>query len=267
MMYISGSGPALIVIPGIQGRWEWMRPALDSLQQSFRTVSYSLGGDFGAGWKMDASLGFENYLRQLDDVFDRAQLERAAICGISYGGFIALRYAATRPDRVSHLVLTSSPSPGWKPNSRQTGFIARPWISTPAFVATAPGRLWPEICAAFDDLPSRLAFCASHIRRVCMAPAIPSLMAARIVEQQSMDFAADCAAVRRPTLVTSGEPHLDAVVPVDATRRYLSLIRGAKYAMIERTGHLGLLTRPDTFTSIVSEFVQPVERELRVAAR
>jgi len=80
-------------------------------------------------------------------------------------------------------------------------------------------------------------------------------MAGRIVEQQSIDFAEDCAAVACPTLVTSGEPHLDSVVPVDATRRYLSLVPGAKYAIIERTGHLGLLTRPDLFASVVSQFL------------
>jgi pimeloyl-ACP methyl ester carboxylesterase len=254
-MYSSGSGRPLIVVPGIQGRWEWLRPALDALQTKCRTVSYTLCGDFGAGWRMDPSLGFENYLRQLDDVFDRARVERAAVCGISYGGFIALRYAATRPHRVSRLILVSSPAPGWTPNPRQSGYIARPWISTPAFLATAPGRLWPEIHAAFDTLPERLAFCATHMLRVVMAPAMPSLMAARIVEQQSIDFAADCAAVECPTLVTSGEPHLDTVVPVEATRRYLALIPRAKYAMIERTGHLGLLTRPQTFASIVTEFV------------
>ena len=69
-----------------------------------------------------------------------------------------------------------------------------------------------------------MEFCATHMLRVVTAPAIPSLMAARIVEQQSIDFTADCAAIRCPTLVTTGEPHLDAVVPVEATRRYLSLI-------------------------------------------
>ncbi len=255
-MYSNGSGPPLIVVPGIQGRWEWLRPPLDALQRHCRTVSYSLGGDFGAGWRNDPSLGFENYLRQLDQVFDQAGIERAALCGSSYGGFIALRYAATRPHRVSRLILASSPSPGWKPNPRQSGYISRPWISTPAFLATAPARLWPEIDAAFDSASERLAFCATHMLRVFMAPAIPSLMAGRIVEQQSIDFAADCASVTCPTLVTSGEPHLDTVVPVAATRQYLSLIPGAKYAMIERTGHLGLLTRPETFASIVAGFVE-----------
>ena len=30
-MMDEGQGPAVIVIPGIQGRWEWMTPALDAL--------------------------------------------------------------------------------------------------------------------------------------------------------------------------------------------------------------------------------------------
>jgi pimeloyl-ACP methyl ester carboxylesterase len=255
-MYSSGTGPPLVVVPGIQGRWEWLRPGLDQLQRHCRTVSYSLSGDFGSQWKPDPALGFENYLRQLDDVFDRARLTRAAVCGISYGGFIALRYAATRPERVSHLILTSSPSPGWTPNPRQSRYLARPWLSTPAFVLTAPGRLWPEIHAAHRTLPACAAFCAVHALRVVAAPAIPSLMAARIAEQQSLDFRADCAKVQAPTLVTTGEPHLDAVVPVEATRQYLSLIPSAKYAMIERTGHLGILTRPEVYAGIVSGFVK-----------
>lgn len=254
-MYSNGAGPPLVVVPGIQGRWEWLRPALDELSRSCRTLSYSLCGDFGASWRTDPAIGFENYLRQLDDVFEDSHIERAAVCGISYGGFIALRYAATRPHRVSRLILASSPSPGWKPNPRQSSYIARPWMSTPAFLATAPARLWPEIHAAFDNFPDRMRFCATHMLRVFAAPAIPSLMAARIVEQQSIDFAADCAAVACPVLVTSGEAHLDTVVPVEATRRYLSLIPGAQYATIERTGHLGLLTRPHVFASIVAGFV------------
>ena len=267
-MYSRGSGPAVIVIPGVQGRWEWLRPALDALtQKGHLTISYSLAGDFGSEWKLDPALGFDTYLRQLDDVFARTQVQRAAVCGVSYGGFIALRYAATRPDRVSQLILTSSPSPGWKPNPRQSAYIASPWMSTPAFVATAPWRLGPEILTAFDDMGSRLRFCASYIRRVCAAPAIPSLMASRIEEQQTLDFASDCAAVRCPALVMTGEPHLDAVVPAEASCRYLTLICGAKYAMIERTGHLGVITRPHVFAGIVSEFIQPAHRERRVASR
>ena len=255
MLYDKGSGPAVIVIPGVQGRWEWMKPALDALGRRCRTVSYSLCGDFGSGMTFDPGRGFDNYVEQLDEVFKRANLERAALCAISHGGFIAVRYAATRPENVTSLVLVSTPAPGWAPNDRQRRYIARPWVSVPAFVATSPQRLWPEIHAAFDTWPGRLGFAARHVARVIAAPMNPPLMASRVTEEQRLDFAPDCARITAPTLVVSGEPHLDRVVPADVTRRYESLISGARYEMLERTGHIGLVTRPDRFSSLVSEFV------------
>ena len=104
-MMDEGTGPPVIVIPGIQGRWEWMMPALRELRRSCRAISYSLCGDRGSGVDRDPALGFENYMRQLDAVFEKTGVSRAALCGVSYGGFIAFRYAATRPERVSALVL------------------------------------------------------------------------------------------------------------------------------------------------------------------
>jgi pimeloyl-ACP methyl ester carboxylesterase len=55
--------------------------------------------------------------------------------------------------------------------------------------------------------------------------------------------------------VITGEEGLDRVVPVTVTRTYASLIAGARYEMLERTGHIGLLTRPDRFASLVGDFV------------
>ncbi|HEX6975645.1 MAG TPA: alpha/beta hydrolase [Vicinamibacterales bacterium] len=254
-MFDKGTGPALIVIPGVQGRWEWMRPALEALSRRCRTISYSLAGDFGARHPRDARVGFGTYLDQLDDVIERTGVQQAAVCGVSYGGLIALRYAATRSSRVSSLIIASSPAPGWKPNPRQTRYVGSPWLMAPAFVATGPLRLWPEIKAAFDTRAQALQFALRHGARVAAAPIIPSLMAERITLQQQEDFAPDCSRVTAPTLVVTGEPRLDQVVPVEITRAYASLIRGARYEMMERTGHIGLVTRPRRFSELVCGFV------------
>lgn len=254
-MFDKGSGPAVIVIPGVQGRWEWMRPALDAMSARCRVISYSLAGDFSAEFALDEEAGFDAYLAQLDDVFMKTGLERAAICGVSYGGFIALRYAATRPARASSLIIASSPAPGWTPNERQRRYVSRPWLMAPAFVATGPLRLWPEIDAAFDTWPARIGFSLRHAVRVVAAPMIPSLMASRVRIQQAIDFTGDCARVTTPTLVVTGEAHLDRVVPTEVTRSYTSLIPGARYEMMERTGHIGLVTRPERFSALVCGFV------------
>jgi pimeloyl-ACP methyl ester carboxylesterase len=58
-----------------------------------------------------------------------------------------------------------------------------------------------------------------------------------------------------PTLVLTGESSLDHVVPVDATSAYAALIAGARRVTLERTGHLGFLTRPEAFTGAIAAFL------------
>jgi 3-oxoadipate enol-lactonase len=255
IMFDQGTGPVVAVIPGLHGRWEWMAPALRRLATRCRVISYSLSGDLGSGRAADASLGFEKYIRQLDDVLDAAAVDHATVCGISFGGFIALRYAAHRSSRVDALVLASAPAPGWQPSPQQARWIARPWLSAPAFVASSPFRLWPEVKAARQSWTSRLGFFAAQGLRAAASPMIPSLMARRIREVQRLDFGEDCARVEVPTLVLTGEEGLDRVVPVDVTRTYASLIRDARHETFDRTGHIGVLTQPDRFADIVGGFV------------
>ena len=75
---------------------------------------------------------------------------------------------------------------------------------------------------------------------------------ARLAERQ--DFEADCMCVTVPTLIVTGERELDQVVPSDETMSYLHLIRGSRFQLFERTGHLGTVLAPDRFAAIVSRF-------------
>lgn len=251
-MFDQGTGPTLVIIPGLHGRWEWMGPALNRLAARCRVISFSLGGDIGSG---RAANGFDGYVRQVDEVLDKAGVERAAICGISFGGFVALRFAAVRPSRVESLVLASAPAPGWHPNPQQARWIARPWLSTPEFVATSPYRLWPEVCASFPGLASRIGFFARQGLRAAASPMIPGLMARRIREAARLDFRRDCECIEAPTLVVTGEEDLDRVVPVESTRAYATLIPAARHEVLPRTGHIGVLTQPARFADLISGFV------------
>ena len=244
-MFDHGEGTPVVVIPGLQGRWEWMGPALRALAWRHRTISYSLA----------KPRRFDDLVDQLDAVLDKADLESAVICGVSFGGLVALRYAALRPQRTQALIVVSTPPPSWRPTAQQARYLARPWLSTPAFVATAPARLWPEIEAAIDSPLARAGFAVSHVARIVSAPAVPAAMAARIGLMSEVDWCADCGRVHAPTLIVTGEEPLDRVVPASGTREYARLISGARSATLSRTGHIGLVTQPDRFARIVSDFV------------
>ena len=232
-----------------------MRPALRALARDRRVMSFTLPGDLGSGMPMDPALGFDVFVKQIDAVLDAARLERAALCGVSYGGLIAVRYAALRPERVSALILVSTPGPGWRPNARQARYAAKPWLSVPGFCVGALDRLRREIRAALPDWRARIEFTLAYVGGVVTAPMLPGLMARRVHLQQQTPLQPDCQRIVAPTLVISGDESLDLVVPVRSTREYLQLIPGAKYVVMEGTGHLGMLTQPDRFAAILKEFL------------
>ena len=165
----------------------------------------------------------------MDAVLDDAGIQRAAICGVSFGGFVAVRYAIARPDRISALILASAPGPGFRPSAQQSRWLSRPWGSAPGFVLTAPFRLWPEIRTAIPGWGGQLGFLVRQGIRCAAAPIVPSLMAARVRGASAVDFQAECTAIKVATLIVTGEEGLDRVVPVDSTRAYASLIPRAEY--------------------------------------
>lgn len=255
----TGSGTPIVLIPGLQGRWEWMRPTVDALAKHYRVITFSLCDERTSQFPCDPSKGFENFLEQIDLALDRAGLEKAVILGVSYGGLIAFEFAARRPQRVIGLVLASALHKTWQPDSQQQRHLKAPLLLSPLFVATAPSRLRPELVAALPSLGARLRFGAWHSARAVLSPTTPGRMARRIAWAQSHPFAKPHS-VKAPALVITGEPVLDRVLSVDVTRRYLDDLDSARHVVLERTGHLGSLTRPDQFADVLGGFVDGVRR-------
>ena len=81
---------------------------------------------------------------------------------------------------------------------------------------------------------------------------------ARRIEWSSRHRFADASRIDAPALIVTGEPDLDRVVPVDVTRRYLDDLHTAKHVVLKRTGHNGLVTRPDEFADVLGRFVDDV---------
>jgi 3-oxoadipate enol-lactonase len=247
-----GTGAPVVLIPGIQGRWEWMRPAVDVLSKYCRVITFSLADEPTSGARFDESAGFWSYVRQVNDVMDAAGVRTATICGVSFGGLIASSFTARHPDRVSGLMLASALPPSWKPDARAEFFMRAPLLLSPLFCVGSL-RMCPEIFAAKGSW-SGAAFAAQHASTVLANMFSPRLMARRARMVSSLDIDAELARVNCPVLVVTGEPTLDRVVPVALTREYHRIWPHATEAVLQRTGHLGLITRPEEFARLLSSF-------------
>jgi len=250
-----GQGPPLVLIPGIQGRWEYLRPAIDALSRTFRVLTFPLCGERGCDHRFDAALGYDNDARQVLTLLDRRGIERATICGISFGGLPAIRFAADHPDRSSALIVVSTPGPGWHLRPKHRVYARAPWLFGPLFLVESPLRLHREVAMALPRRGDRWRFLRWQIGAFASAPLSPARLARRAELIAQTDIVDDCSRVRTPTLIITGERSLDRVVPVEGTLGYLPLISGACHRTLERTGHLGSVTTPDVFAAMVREFV------------
>lgn len=250
-----GSGDPVVIVPGLQGRWEYVRPTVHALAEHYRVITFSLGDEKTSGWAFDPARGMDAFADQVMAALEDRAIRRAVFCGISFGGLVALRAAARHPESASALVLASAPGPQWHLKPRHELYARAPWLFGPVFLAESPFRLRRELVEALPDGQDRRRFMRAQLRTAVEAPLSLTRMAARARLAASYDRTADCSAVTCPTLIVHGEPALDHVVDADGTRDYGRLIRGAEIVTLERTGHLGSITRPREFSAVVRRFL------------
>jgi pimeloyl-ACP methyl ester carboxylesterase len=241
-----GSGPPVVVIPGVQGRWEWMKPCIDALAKQCRVVTFSLA---------DEASSLADYIEQARKAMDAVGLERAAVCGVSYGGLIAATFAARHPDRTASLVLVSAIPPSWTPNRRIRFYLRAPRLLSPLF-CIASVRMYREIAVATPGRAAGIRAAFRHGWTAATHMFSPGRMAHRVHALAGLHLQEEVSCVKVPVLLVTGEPALDRVVPVQLTREYLTFWPDARVATIERTGHLGYVTRPEEFTRLVAPFVE-----------
>jgi pimeloyl-ACP methyl ester carboxylesterase len=103
-----GKGPAILLIHGSLGDlhdWDGWASVLDA---RFRVVRLDLPGFGLSGPIANGNYSIDRSLSLIDGLMDTLGIEHFAIVGVSYGGPVAFRYAATRTDRVTALVIMNS---------------------------------------------------------------------------------------------------------------------------------------------------------------
>jgi len=252
-----GSGVPVVMLPGIQGRWEWLSPAVDALAEHCRVITFSLGDEPSSGFTLDPARGLENFLQQIEQALDRAKLHDVVLMGVSFAGPIAMEFAARYPHRVRGLMLVSALPVGWQPDARARFYSRAPRLLSPFFLLDAPMRSGPELRRSLPRFSERLRFVQHQAKMLRRCWLSPTRMARRVRWLREFQFS-DPASFRGPTLVVTGEADLDRVVRPALTRQYAEALPHARWAVLENTGHLGCVTRPNEFSRLVRTFLDQI---------
>jgi pimeloyl-ACP methyl ester carboxylesterase/class 3 adenylate cyclase len=105
----NGDGPSIVKAPAWFGHLEldWRLPVatiINSVVERYRLVRFDQRGNGLSDWNV-AEISFNNFVDDLECVFDAAGIERAPVLAVSQGGAIAAAFAARAPERVSAIVM------------------------------------------------------------------------------------------------------------------------------------------------------------------
>jgi pimeloyl-ACP methyl ester carboxylesterase len=242
---VHGDGTPLLLVHGMGLDRRMWEPNMAALTARHRVVRCELCG-FGATPPPDAPVSHADDLRAL---LEQLGIERAAVCGLSMGGGVALELALAHPEVVSALALVDTDLPGSPLDDElraavgAAGACARSgdvdgaraaWLATP-FFARSP----PPVTAALERMVGDHAFwyMANPGMQVWLEP----------------PAAGRGGEVRAPALVLWGEH--DVAHFVANCERIARDIPDARTAVLDGAGHMSNMDAPDAFDAALLAFL------------
>ncbi|MGH7741756.1 MAG: alpha/beta hydrolase [Candidatus Eiseniibacteriota bacterium] len=257
-----GSGAPLVILHGGPDfNHRYLLPEMDRLASSFRLIYYDQRGrGKSSSGVAPEDVSLESELEDLDRLRLFLKVDALALLGHSWGGILAMEYAARHPDRLSRLILLSSAPAShadWMRLRTQREVAEaenlarmRAISNTPEFVAgdieaeaayyrihfSAALRRAKHVETVVGRL--RLDFTPADILR---ARAIEDRLAAQTWQAPDYDLLPRLRRSSAPALVVHGAHDL---IPVESSQNIAAAIPGARLVVLGDCGHFAYLESP-----------------------
>jgi pimeloyl-ACP methyl ester carboxylesterase len=242
--------------------WREVAPQLAIARHT--AVALDLLGHGESDRPIEADFGVAAQAEYLDRALTALRMARAVLVGVDVGGGVALRLAATRPDRVAGLVLVNTVAfehmPGRDVRTLQRNTARVAFRLSRGMFGASP-LLAPVLKGSVADparMPERLIarYLAPFVGRDGVTHLLDLARSLRTEEVEEIDLAC----VAAPTLVVWGEA--DPWVPAEVPTRLLHAVPGARLARVPGVGRLVPEEAPDELADLILDHVARIEAGL-----
>ena len=228
----AGSGLPLLLSHGYTASSAMWRPNLPALSAGRQVVTWDIRGHGRTASPTDPALYSQAAsLADMAAILDVCGIERAAVGGLSLGGYLSLAFYLAHPERVAALLLFDT-GPGYKQDAGRERWNARAEASAAAFEAEGLAAL-------------------PHSGEVGSGPHDPTglaLAARGILPQNGAEVINSLGSIDVPTLVLVGSEDAAFLAAAD----YMTAkIPGATKSVIANAGHASNVDQPEAFNDAV----------------
>ncbi len=246
-----GIGQPIIFLhafPLNRSMWQGQITALLN-EQRFRLIALDWRG-FGESESNTTVTSMELLADDVAALMDALGTQRAILCGLSMGGYVAFAFQRKYPERVGGLILADTKPDADTEEARANRAKVAQLAETEGSGAIADLQV-PNLIS--DYTRQHHVEVEALVRRMVEAATGSGIAAAA----RGMALRADSndllPQITVPTLVVVGEA--DKLTPPTVAQEYAVRISGAEFAMIPRAGHLSNLEQPEAFLEVVRNFL------------
>ena len=226
----SGSGYPVVCIPGNGLSTHMWRHLIPALSERYRAIAYELRGMGGseAPGRQGVTYTNEDHGKDLEAFLDALDISHAAIVAHAFGGFVAMRVAIDRPERVGAMVLvnTTARSPrvdvaaGWAATVEAEGMEPLLDETMERWFLGRVHREHPEVIQSYREM---------------LGANPPMGYAANARGIPLMDLRDELSDIQCPTLVVGGEK--DKGIPPSENELFAESIPGAQRVVVPDASH------------------------------
>ena len=238
-----GDGPAVVFSHGILMDHEMFAPQVDALSGSHRCITWD--ERFHGLTEAHGSFSYWDSAEDLFAILDDTRIEEAVLVGMSQGGFLSLRAALLRPERVRGLFLIDTQAGAEEP---ARGAVYRGWAQTwaengpqdhlvqatvPLILSPAPAERWTEKWVSWPQGN--------------VIPMIDTLLAREDITDRLGEITC-------PAVVVHGTA--DPSIPIEKAEALCAGLPGCSGVVrIEGGGHASNLSHPEEVNEVLLKFL------------
>lgn len=245
-----GKGSVVVLLHGFCESKEIWNDFINELSKYFRVIAMDLGGFGESANALPEPCSMEIMAEQVIQTLQSLQVSQASFVGHSMGGYVALALAEKYPAMVEKLCLFHSTafadSPEKKENRNKViEFVQKAGVE--AFISNFVRPLFYE--GRWQELQQEIHF-LEEIGKKTPLKTIVSVLGAMRDRKSSLDMLTNA---KFPILYIIGKQ--DTAVVWESYQEQLRKIPNAQTLILDNTGHVGMLERPQETLETLKNFL------------
>lgn len=244
--------PIIIFVHGFPLNKSMWDKQLKALKDNYRVIAYDIRGH-GATEVGTVDFSIDLFVQDLLSFMDALKIEKAVLCGLSMGGYIALNAIANHPERFTALILSDTNCTADAPEAKEKRMSTIESIKKNG-VEKLANDLLPNLFAPGSFKSNSEEIVA--VKEMIVTTTIPSLNKSLHALANRKETCSKLAKIKVPVLILVGEA--DKITPLEAAKSMQEKIKDATMHIISGAGHLSNMENPVDYNSQLEKFIAKI---------